>query len=150
MVDARLCTSVPHVWAAGECIGIGGVDKALAEGRVAALDALGLQPSPHDLTAVRRQRDFAVLLARHFAPRPALRELCRDDTIVCRCEDVTVARLRPWRDWRESKLATRVGMGACQGSTCGVACQMLFGWEPAAAGRLPLVPACAATLAGIE
>lgn len=149
-VDARQRTSVPHVWAAGECTGIGGVDKALTGGRVAALEALGMQPSARDLAAVRRQRDFAVLLARHFAPRPALRELGRDDTIVCRCEDVTVARLRPCRDWREAKLATRVGMGACQGSTCGAACRMLFGWEMAAAGRLPLTPACAGTLAGIE
>lgn len=148
-VDAGQRTSVPHVWAAGECTGIGGVDKALAEGRVAALEALGLQPSARDLAAVRRQRDFAALLARHFAPRPALRELCRDDTIVCRCEDVTVARLRPWRDWREAKLATRVGMGACQGSTCGPACRMLFAWGPDE-GRLPLAPACAGTLAQVE
>jgi len=149
-VDARQRTSVPHVWAAGECTGIGGVDKALTEGRVAALAALGLEPSPRELAAVRRQYRFADLLARHFALRPALRELCRDDTIVCRCEDVTVARLRPYRSWREAKLATRIGMGACQGSTCGAACQMLFGWDIAAAGRLPLAPACAGTLARIE
>ena len=148
-VDAHQRTSVPHVWAAGECTGIGGVDKALAEGRVAALAALGLQPAPRDLAAVRRQRDFAALLARHFAPRAALRELCRDDTIVCRCEDVTAAPLRHYQDWRAAKLGTRVGMGACQGSTCGPACRMLFGWGPDG-GRLSLLPACAGTLARIE
>lgn len=148
-VDERQQTTVPHIWAAGECTGIGGVDQALAEGRIAALHALGLAPSRADLRALRHSRDFAALLARHFAPRAALRALCRPDTIVCRCEDVTAAQLAPWRDWREAKLATRVGMGPCQGSTCAAACEQLFGWAPPTA-RIPILPASAGTLARIE
>ncbi|WUR14439.1 FAD-dependent oxidoreductase [[Empedobacter] haloabium] len=148
-VDERQQTTVPHIWAAGECTGGGGVDQALAQGRVAALHALGLAPSGADLRALRRAQDFAALLARHFAPRPAWRALCQPDTIVCRCEDVTAAELAPWRDWREAKLATRVGMGPCQGSTCAAACEQLFGWAPPAA-RIPILPARAATLASIE
>lgn len=148
-VDERQQTSVPHIHAAGECTGIGGVDKALAEGRVAGLAALDLPPSPQDLRALRQARDFAALLARHFAPRPALQALCQPGTIVCRCEDVTAAELRPYGTWREAKLATRVGMGPCQGSTCAAACELLFGWAPPPA-RIPILPASGAALAGIE
>ncbi|AVR95648.1 FAD/NAD(P)-dependent oxidoreductase [Pseudoduganella armeniaca] len=148
-VDERQQTTVPHIWAAGECTGVGGVDQARSEGRVAALCALGLAPSRADLRALRQSHHFAALLARHFAPRPALRALCRPGTIVCRCEDVTAAELMPWRDWREAKLATRVGMGPCQGSTCAAACALLFGWEPPAA-RIPILPANAGALASIE
>lgn len=148
-VDERQRTSIPHLFAAGECTGIGGMDKALAEGRVAALAALDLVPSRQDLRALRQARAFAALLARHFAPRPALADLCQPGTIVCRCEDVTAAELRPYGSWREAKLATRVGMGPCQGSTCAAACEMLFGWAPTAA-RIPILPARGATLAHIE
>ena len=55
----------------------------------------------------------------------------------------------PSGSWREAKLATRAGMGACQGKTCGAACQFLFGWAPPAA-RIPIVPASAAALSQIE
>lgn len=149
LVDARQKTSVASVWAAGECTGIGGVDKALIEGRVAALDALGLTPSAHDLAALRRGRDFAGLVARHFALQPALKDMCRPDTIVCRCEDVTAGELAHRADWRQAKLATRIGMGPCQGKTCAGACRFLFGWAPPAP-HIPIVPVRAGSLARIE
>ena len=46
-----------------------------------------------------------------------------DDTIVCRCERVSVGEIRKWiragvRDFNELKALTRVGMGACGGKTC--------------------------------
>jgi hypothetical protein len=65
---------------------------------------------------------------------------------VCRCEDVRLARLRG--DWstREAKLATRTGMGPCQGRVCGPALGFLFGWESDSV-RAPLKPASVATLA---
>jgi hypothetical protein len=84
-------------------------------------------------------------LERAFALRPELRTLARDDTIVCRCEDVTRGQLRP--DWttRQAKLYTRVGMGPCQGRICGAALEVLFGWEPDVT-RPPLQPARISTL----
>ena len=148
-VDATQKTSRANVWAAGECTGIGGVDKAVAEGRQAALAALDLQSSARDLPALRASRAFAALLARTFAPGEALKTMCRPDTIVCRCEDVTAAQLLPHRDWREAKLATRVGMGPCQGKTCGPACAFLFGWTPPDS-RVPIMPASARALSRIE
>ncbi|WP_322400833.1 FAD/NAD(P)-binding oxidoreductase [Massilia luteola] len=148
-VDGLLRTSRADVWAAGECTGIGGVDKAVAEGRIAALDALCLRPSARDMPGLRTARAFAALLARTFAPDAALRAMCQRDTIVCRCEDVPAASLLPHRDWREAKLATRVGMGPCQGKTCGPACEFLYGW-PRHDVRIPIMPASARALSQIE
>nr|WP_229421026.1 FAD/NAD(P)-binding oxidoreductase [Telluria antibiotica] len=149
LVDAMQKTSRANVWAAGECTGIGGVDKAVAEGRRAALAALGLHPAARDAPALRAAHAFAGLLARTFAPNDALKTMYRPDTIVCRCEDVTAAQLLPHRDWREAKLATRVGMGPCQGKTCGPACAFLFGWTPPDS-RIPILPASARALSSIE
>jgi hypothetical protein len=48
-----------------------------------------------------------------------------DDTVVCRCEDVTAGALRQAaeltgsRGLRSLKLTTRAGLGLCQGRTCG-------------------------------
>ena len=46
-----------------------------------------------------------------------------DDTIVCRCERVSVGEIRDWirsgiKDFNELKALTKVGMGACGGKTC--------------------------------
>ena len=55
---------------------------------------------------------------------PGLHELADDETMVCRCEDVSFAALRAGveihgRDLRAAKMATRAGMGPCQGRVCG-------------------------------
>jgi hypothetical protein len=42
-------------------------------------------------------------------------------TVVCRCEDVSLSQLQDHHDWRAAKLATRCGMGSCQGRICGAA-----------------------------
>lgn len=144
-VDHLQRTSRTNIWAAGECTGIGGVDKAVIEGRIAALGALGLQPSARDLSEHRRSLDFAALLARRFAPGASLRDMCRPATFVCRCEDVRASSLAGQQDWRQAKLNTRVGMGACQGKTCGPACQFLYGWS-LPASRIPIMPASARAL----
>lgn len=149
VVDERQRTSAPGIWAAGECTGIGGVDKALIEGRIAALDALGYTPSKRELSTLDECRDFAALLARSFALDASLKAMCRPGTIVCRCEDVTASALQAFQGWREAKLSTRVGMGACQGKTCAPACAFLFGWD-APAPRTPFMPASAGALAEMD
>lgn len=146
VVDANQATSVPDVWAAGESTGIGGVDKALAEGRIAGLAATDRAPSPKDLAERTGSAAFGTLLACSFAPASALRELCCPGTIVCRCEDVRSSQLAVHADWRSAKLQTRVGMGPCQGRVCGAACEFLYGWEKGSL-RQPIFPTSAATLA---
>jgi sarcosine oxidase subunit alpha len=46
-----------------------------------------------------------------------------DDTIICRCERISVGEIRKWirlgvKDFNELKALTKVGMGACGGKTC--------------------------------
>ena len=147
-VDRWQTTSLPHHFAAGECTGVGGSDKALIEGTIAGLVAVG------DLDQAKkhqRQRHhwhaFAHALHHHFALNPALQQLPKPDTVVCRCEDVTHGELLKHSNWTEAKLHTRCGTGACQGRICGAAAHFLYGWE-LPVPRNPLSPARIGTLAG--
>jgi len=147
-VDALQATTVPGVWAAGECTGFGGSEKALAEGAMAGHAAVGDAAAAQALAGERaRWQGFADALHRHFALSPQLRHLPRPDTLVCRCEDVSHAALQARSGWIDAKLHTRCGMGPCQGRVCGAAAQFLYGWTPAP-GRHLLAPARIATLAG--
>ena len=139
-------TDVPGVYCAGEGTGIGGVDLALVEGRIAGLAASGqTQRMQTALDERARWKKFAARLARAFALRPELATLAADDTIVCRCEDVQHGELRAHTSWRSAKLQTRCGMGPCQGRICGGATEVLYGWRPDAV-RMPIAPARIATL----
>jgi len=130
-IDDVGATTVPGVWAAGECTGVGGLDKSLVEGRIAGLAAAGdFEEARRLLPAAGRWRRFAAALERTFALDRRLARLATDDTVVCRCEDVAAGRLRCHRSWREAKLMTRIGMGPCQGRVCGPAADTLFGWSP--------------------
>jgi D-hydroxyproline dehydrogenase subunit alpha len=139
--DAWQQTSVAGIYVAGEGTGVGGVDKALVEGRIAGLAAAGQREQAEAHFAERAQwRAFAARLARAFALQPAILALAGDDTIVCRCEDVTHGDLRSHASWRSAKLHTRCGMGPCQGRICGGATGALYGWRPDTV-RVPLSPA---------
>lgn len=143
-VDATQQTSVADVYCAGELTGIGGLDKALVEGEIAGLAAAGR--SAAHLFAQRDQcARFARALSHAFQLRSELRMVAEETTLVCRCEDVAHGVLQSQRNWREAKLHTRCGMGACQGRICGAAAQFLYGWTPESV-RPPLTPARMATL----
>lgn len=145
LVDECQRTSHPRVYAAGETTGIGGVEKALAEGRIAASAMLGHAPARSLLRRRTSLRAIAARMERAFALRDELRHLARPETIVCRCEDVALGELHP--DWstREAKLYTRLGMGPCQGRVCGAALTFLYGW-PIDSTRVPASPALLSTL----
>jgi NADPH-dependent 2,4-dienoyl-CoA reductase/sulfur reductase-like enzyme len=137
-VDQSQQTSLPHIYAAGELTGIGGLDKALIEGEIAGL-AASARSASHLYPARNRHAQFARRLDEAFAPRPELRQLADADTIVCRCEDVRRGALEGLTSGREAKLHTRCAMGACQGRICGPATQFLFGWQNMSV-RPPLTP----------
>lgn len=65
-----------------------------------------------------------------------------EETIICRCEDLTLGELRHrikqgYTGWEELKRITRCGMGSCQGKTC----RALILRELAAAGyTAPFTP----------
>jgi len=141
LVDEYQRTSEPVVYSAGETTGIGGLDLALVEGEIAGYAAAGKPEKARTRFAAREShRRFAQALERAFALRDELRSLPQDDTLVCRCEDVTVGRVRACAGWREAKLHTRCGMGPCQGRVCGGAVEFLLGWR-AESVRPPVFPA---------
>lgn len=146
VVDDRQATSQPGIFAAGECTGIGGKELALVEGRIAGCLAAGdATPSRGLLFQRQRWQAFSQALARTFTLDASLRRLARPDTIVCRCEDVSLGALLQETGWASAKLVHRCGMGACQGRICGPACHVMFGWE-LPRPRPPIFPARMETL----
>ncbi len=151
IVDVCQQTSQRGVYAIGETTGIGGDEPAVLEGQIAGHAASGGGAT----AAVRRwrasanrARRFAHALQTAFALRGELFRLADDDTIVCRCEDVTWGQVRPYRDAREAKLQSRCGMGACQGRVCHQTLRLLKGWS-APAVRPPVLPVSAGTWAAV-
>ncbi|BDZ56144.1 hypothetical protein GCM10025870_32170 [Agromyces marinus] len=150
-VDERQATSTDGVFAAGEVTGIAGADAALAEGAVAGFVAAGGALDDErmrgPLRARRRMHAFAERLATHEI-RPGWTAWLDDDTIVCRCESVTRARIEAFSERgvaavdtsssRGFRLATRAGLGACQGRTCGRSVEDLVG-RPLGLDRRPVL-----------
>ena len=133
-LNERMETNVPGVFAAGDSLTIKGYSAAIEEGRVAALEACTqldrvdrreadrlLRPS---LRKLKRFNRFGQIMDAISTPRPGIFNILSDDTIVCRCEEVTVrdvisAVADGARDVNDIKRRTRLGMGHCQGRFCG-------------------------------
>jgi len=140
VVDEYQRSSVSQIFAAGECTGFGGSEISMLEGSIAGYAAIGQQQKAQQLFSQRkRYQIFANLLGQSFKLRPELKKLARPDTIFCRCEDVSYAKVSERQSWIDAKLHTRCGMGACQGSTCATAAACLFDWQLPNA-RPPLLP----------
>lgn len=132
VLDEWQRTSVAGVLAAGDGTGVDGSYVAIDEGRLAALGAardLGtLAPAAADRAAapirarIARKRRFARALRRMHRIGPGLFDLATPDTVVCRCEEVTRARIDEavagTADLSVVKSLTRAGMGLCQGRNC--------------------------------
>ena len=146
-VDARQRTSVHGLLAAGETTGIGGVDLARMEGLiagVAAVEHCGRRPALSERAIDRgvrnvvKLRGFADALHATFPVRDGWCDDVDDATLVCRCEEVSAAKVRSAvkdlgaRDARSVKLLTRAGMGWCQGRVCAPAVDALCGFDSAA------------------
>lgn len=165
--DERQQTSVPDVYAAGEACGVGGAALAVVEGELAGLAAAGVRDDRTRRLLRRRDRlrSFAAAMHRaHPVPPFWMDTLGMDtrgaSTLVCRCEEVTVQRLRDAvdrfgaSDARSAKLLSRVGMGWCQGRFCGFASSCLVSswtgvsYDPSGTAERPLaVPVPLGTLA---
>ena len=146
-VDHHLRTTVKNIHAVGEVTGIGGVDKAIIQGRIAAHAAHGDNAAADRLAAEHEATlAFTRRLSEAFALRPELLQLARPSTILCRCEDVRLSCLEGSISGRDAKLQTRCGMGPCQGRVCGPILQRMLGSE-APQVRPPLFPTPVSTLA---
>ncbi|MGD8632138.1 MAG: FAD/NAD(P)-binding oxidoreductase [Anaerolineales bacterium] len=152
VTDEGLRTDQPGLLAAGECAGVGGAEKALLEGELAAfsvLAMLGHELNPSDLKReawLRKHRGRELRFARVLnsvseAPAAYWHELT-DDTILCRCEGVRAGQVRKTiRREHETldalKNELRVGQGACQGRTCGPILQHVLMQDLERAGHVP-------------
>ena len=127
-------TSKSHVVIAGDAAGVAGAEVAELRGHLAALGAaheLGAinQAEPDSgSTPLLRQLKTALsaraFLDAYFAPNMQLLNP-HDDTIVCRCEEITASTLRTLvdqgcHDPNQAKSLCRAGMGPCQGRMCAV------------------------------
>jgi NADPH-dependent 2,4-dienoyl-CoA reductase/sulfur reductase-like enzyme len=146
-VNMHQQTSVPGIYAAGECTGTGGCERALAQGSIAGFAANGENTKAR---AFEKDRAYWSAFAAHsnacFALDDALKKLPQADTLVCRCEDVTHGAMQVHSNWTDAKIHTRCGMGACQGKVCGTAAQYLYGWQMPGP-RMPFTVARLGTLA---
>lgn len=140
-VDEWQGTSAKNVYCAGEPTGPGGADCALVEGQIAGYAATGQYAKAEALFPARAAwHRFRAGLTAAFALRPELKSLATEETILCRCEDVTLRQVRQFSGWREAKLQSRCGMGPCQGRVCGAAAGVILGWDIDSV-RPPVLPA---------
>jgi thioredoxin reductase len=150
--DEWMRSSVGGLYVAGEVTGVAGAEVSRLEGALAglaaALDAGRISHSAADQTAspIRRHlvalRGFARLLTELSSPAAVLPDLLTPQTVICRCENVTFGELNRTLQEnpdigtpRAAKLATRVGMGQCQGRACEHAVARLCGVPAARPAR---------------
>ena len=144
--DSQLCwrphldgwgrTSVDGILVAGDGGGIGGARTAEHAGRVAAfqaLYALGVldrttrqRLARNDRKWMREESHIRPFLEAFFRISDDMLQVVDDDTLVCRCEEVSAGQIRAavadgHRDTNQVKFLTRCGMGPCQGRQCGEA-----------------------------
>ena len=137
VTDAWGQTSVPGVWTAGDGAGVAGAVVAELAGQLVGLrvalsceaiegteaerSADPIRERLHQLSRFRRGLDSL------GAPRSGLSQLADESTVVCRCEEirrdeVDAAIAAGSTTLRSLKVATRLGMGPCQGRMCQPAC----------------------------
>lgn len=142
--DDNMQTSKPGVFVAGEAAGIAGATAAELQGRIAGISAAlqlgkgGRAEAERRIQAARRELErelrFARSLNEIFAVKPGLLSLVTDDTVICRCEEITLGQLRKERsEWLSNldavRKVTRAGMGLCQGTMCEPLVAQLLGRE---------------------
>jgi NADPH-dependent 2,4-dienoyl-CoA reductase/sulfur reductase-like enzyme len=131
---ANMETSVPGIYAVGDGAGVAGRKVAIEEGRIAGLSVAGalghiseadagekIKPYRKRLNRINR---FRKILDDISLPRAGLYELATDDTVICRCEEVTLKQLKAALaddtiQMKDFKRMTRMGMGPCEGRMCG-------------------------------
>ena len=130
---ANMETSVPGIYAVGDGAGVAGRKVAIEEGCIAGISVastLGsissakareqIKPSRKRLDKIIR---FRKILDDISLPRKGLYELATDDTVICRCEEITLKQIKTALadtiQIKDLKRMTRMGMGPCEGRMCG-------------------------------
>lgn len=147
--DDRMQTSSSGIYVAGEPTGVAGAEQSRAEGALAGaaiVEDLGLANSgdaEKTITEARRKvrhaEHFSTVVQRMFEPRrEALTALATEETIVCRCEEITCGHIKtvlaenPQMSTANAvKLECRSGMGPCQGRYCEITVSSIVAAERA-------------------
>ncbi len=126
-------TSIEKLWIAGDGAGINGARSAEHAGRLAALDVLHSlkliavekrdQLSKKDRQWMLADRHIRPFLEAYFQLPKSLLTVPQDDTVVCRCEEISAGEIRAQvnnghDNSNQLKYFTRCGMGPCQGRQC--------------------------------
>jgi NADPH-dependent 2,4-dienoyl-CoA reductase/sulfur reductase-like enzyme len=172
-LDAWGQTSLPNIAVAGDGGGILGTDAAVLSGRLAALDAamwlghIGAAERDRRAAPIRapldRERALRPFLDRLYRPSRSVMVPAEDEVIACRCEEVSVGKVRRATQLgaqgpNQLKAFTRCGMGPCQGRICGpvvaaIAADVLgkpIGEIGTYRPRAPFKPITVGTLADLE
>ncbi len=133
-VDTSMKTTVAGIYAAGEVTGIAGAAKSYIEGSLSAWRILYERGRVKQRAYTRMTQPLIRRRLRQVRYGRRLNRLCNlapdffgattDDTVVCRCETVTMGEIRRqiangFVTMDSIKKATRCGMGICQGRICG-------------------------------
>ncbi len=127
-------TSLQGLRMAGDGTAIAGALAAEASGAIAAIGAAWSLGRLSEAQAHQNAGPWRKQLARQLRIRPFLDALyrppewladCADDTLVCRCEEVTAGQVRDMARLgcggpNQTKFFSRCGMGPCQGRLCGL------------------------------
>ncbi len=134
--DPNLESSVESIYAVGEITGVAGGKKSHIQGQMAAISILkkmgkftpkdqgGLAKTIEELKFQNSQQTAYGAFLNHLSqlPASAYEQIC-DDTLICRCENITMGTIRQniqlgFTSLAGIKKATRAGMGRCQGRIC--------------------------------
>ena len=166
-------SSIKGILIAGDGGGINGAKAAEYAGRVAAIQAayaLGKidkqqrqQLAGHHKKAVQRERHIRPFLEAWFKIPQELLSVPNNETLVCRCEEITAGQIRETirnghEDSNQVKFLTRCGMGPCQGRQCSNAVAHIVAAETGKSvqqaglyrGRPPVTPLTLGQLANLH
>ncbi len=127
-------TSLSAFFAVGEITGIAGAKKSYIEGRIAAwsilnqMELVNGSKNKANLRLLYYQRqhqiEYGAFLNAMCNVSDSAYQSIDDDTIICRCEEITMGDIRKtitdgFLTVNSIKKTTRCGMGLCQGRICG-------------------------------
>ena len=136
-------SSNDSIFIAGDSAGIGGAQVAEIQGKLAAIEIAGQLQVEVGSAVLAEQSQLEVELKSQLAIRPFLDRLYSpakefllppDETVVCRCEEVTAKEIRNLSAQgcsgpNQAKAFCRAGMGPCQGRQCGMTVSNLLADE---------------------
>ncbi len=160
------------VYTAGDANGVYGSYVAEIEGKIAVhgylIDSGHINESQANLSCAPLRNDLKRLIKfqhgfnKLSSPKEGLLTLPDKETVICRCENVTLGKIdhaiaQGIGNITKLKMATRAGMGDCQGKNCGDFCHNYLvkksGRSHVEIGnlkpRFPLAPVTFSAFAGI-